>query len=521
MTASATTMGQGVRRRRGERDDLEHTIMGVPARFMRPRLILIVTTAVLVLFGLLMIYSASSVMGLSNYDDPAYYLKRQALLVLVGGTLAVLVARVDYHRFAQGQLLNVIWMATTLVLIATVLLGLASHGAVRWITVAGQSLQPSEFAKITVILTGANLFERFFERQEFDLNRFLILFGVGVVVPVVLILAQPDKGTTLILLVTLIVMLYLAGMPAKWLVRIFVLVFIGAVVLSMRDEYSRQRILTMFDPWEDPYGDGYQLIQGFYAFGSGGLFGVGLGLSRQKYSYLPEAHNDFIFAIVGEECGLVGTLGVIVGFGIFVYEGIQIARYAPDLTGRLIAAGCTSLIAIQFLVNVMGVLGMTPLTGKPLPFLSYGGSSVISCLLLVGVIVSVSCQSKLPETAHDVRRSSISVVGSQGRARPRPASSRQGSSQGSSPSGLTLLDGGAGSSKRTGGRSSGVSTNKPRGGRERIDLGPSASERLRGGSGKPRLRDADATGNLGKVRGSSTSSRSRGSSRGGKNGRKG
>lgn len=493
-----TTATAAARRSRREASSggIGKTIMGVPARFMRPRLILIVTACALVLFGLLMIYSASSVKALSSFGDAAYYLKRQALFVAIGAAAAVGIARSDYHRFSAGMALKAIWAVTVLILLATAALGLASHGAVRWITIAGQSIQPSEFAKITVILTAANLLERYFETEEIDFRRLLALSALGVGLPVVLILAQPDKGTTIILVATIIVMLYLAGVPGRWLARIVIAGVVVTIAVSMRDDYSRQRILTLFDPWADPYGDGYQLIQGFYAFGSGGLFGLGLGLSRQKYSYLPEAHNDFIFAIVGEELGLVGTLGVVIGFGVFVYMGVQIARYAPDLTGKLIAAGCTSLIAIQFLVNVMGVLGMTPLTGKPLPFLSYGGSSIISCLLLVGLIVSVSCQSRLPETDYETRRRSMDVVSGQ-------RAGRRGST-GVAASPFVLVDGGStlsepSSKGRAKGRarSGGSAPRSGGGGYQRVDLGPTAAERLRGGSSGPRVRDPGSTGNLG------------------------
>ena len=480
---------------RAVRSEAKRTIMGVPERFMRPRVVLVVLVGILVAFGFLMIYSASSVMALSNFGDAAYYVKRQMLVAAVGTAAACGLARFDYRRFS-GPLLKGIWVATVVALLATAALGYASHGAVRWITVAGVPIQPSELAKITVLLTAANLLGRRFGAEGMDGRDFAVSAVVGVAIPLGLILAQPDKGTTIILAGTIMVMAYLAGVDGRWILGFLGVAFLAFVALSMRDEYSRSRIVTMIDPWADPYGDGYQLIQGFYAFGSGGLFGVGLGLSRQKYSYLPEAHNDFIFAIVGEELGLVGALGVVAGFALFVYEGIQIARNAPDMAGMLIAAGCTSLIAIQFLVNVLGVLGVTPLTGKPVPFVSYGGSSILSCLLIVGLIVSVSRQSRLPETPHDARRRSMSMVGGEGAEEDPPGRAR-------GRTGLTVLDGGstaqAGRRKKKGARGIGspsLGSGNPRGGYERIDLGPGASERLRG-SGGPVLRDPGSTGSLG------------------------
>ena len=277
-------------------------------------------------------------------------------------------------------------------------------------------------------------------------------------------------------------------MPKRYLL---VLLALGAAVflfLSLRDDYSRARFLTMFDPWADPYGNGWQLIQGFYAFGSGGLLGVGVGFSRQKYSYLPMAHNDFIFAVVGEEWGFVGTIGVLAGFLAFLWAGLEIARHAPDFAGRLVAAGCTSIVVIQLFLNVFGVLGLFPLSGKPIPFLSYGGSSILASLMLVGLVMSVSLHSKLPETAHDgVRRSWREVGGAPdapalslvGEATPRSARRAPGASPSRSASGprLRVVDGGRGP---RGGARAARGRPGPGGGRTRIDLGPSATERLRG-----------------------------------------
>ena len=244
-------------------------------------------------------------------------------------------------------------------------------------------------------------------------------------------------------------------------------------------------------------GSGYQLIQGFYAFGSGGLFGVGIGMSKQKYSYLPMAYNDFIFAVVGEELGLVGTLGMLAAFGVLAWAGFRIARYAPDMCGRLIAAGCTSLIVIQLLVNVCGVLGIMPLSGKPVPFVSYGGSTIISCLMLVGMIVSGSNNTALPETVHDRSRQSWQFADGEEARGPAPSASpgislvrtptpRSARPRGEAGSGLRMVDGG--SRARQQGRPRGGNGRPSRSGRYdggRIDLGPNAAERLRGrGSGR-------------------------------------
>ena len=429
---------------------LEDSIRAVPARFMQPQLLLIVVTSALVIFGLLMIFSASSVGAIADFGDGAHYVKRQVALVALGAGAAFVLARTNYHVWAR-EALPAIWIVITAALVVTALLGWVSHGAQRWLSIAGITLQPSEFAKVAIVLTAANIAQRYVEDADISIAHALGLGAVGVGIPLLLILAQPDKGTTIIAGATVLVILYLSGLPAKLVGGIMIMGVLGILLLSLRDDYSRSRIMVLINPWLDRWGAGYQLIQGFYAFGNGGIFGVGLGLSRQKYAYLPEAHNDFIFAIVGEELGLVGTLGVLAGFAAFAWLGFQIARYAPDLMGRLIAAGCTTLICVQLLVNVCGVLGIIPLSGKPLPFISYGGSSEIACLMLVGLILSVSHASSLPQTVHDRRRSQMQVADG-----PEEHGHESG--------GFRLLDGG----------SSG-------GGFKRIDLGPSASDRLRGG----------------------------------------
>ena len=486
----------------------ERSIFGVPERFMRPRLVLLAAVAVLVGFGMLMVFSASSVTALSSTGDAAYYLKRQLVFVLAGTVVAIILAKVDY-RFWVRQMIMPIWVVTLALLVAVIALGTDNGmGATRWINLGFFDLQPSEFAKITIIFTAANLAERYYDQGSLDWNHFLILLGVGVGLPLLLIIAQPDKGTTMVAGLTLIVMGYLAGMPKRLLLGLLVLAAIAFLFISLRDDYSRARFLTMFDPWADPYGNGWQLIQGFYAFGSGGLLGVGVGFSRQKYAYLPMAHNDFIFAVIGEECGLVGTLGLIAGFLVFLWAGLEIARHAPDLAGRLVAAGCTSIVLIQLFLNVLGVIGFFPLSGKPIPFVSYGGSSIIASLMLVGLVTSVSIHSSLPETAHDnVRRSwhevdgapasGLSLVGE-----PTPRSERRATDEAPARqgrSGLRVMEGGAGGRGKKNGagagraKKGGAAGRKTKGaargrvttsgGRRRIDLGPSATDRLRGGRG--------------------------------------
>ena len=506
----------------------ERTIFGVPSRFMAPRLVFAACVIGLAAFGLLMIYSSSSITSLTADDmgnNPAYYLQKQ-LVFMVAGIVLVAIEMIPDYRALVGRLLPFLW-AGTLLMLAIVFLpfaGADAYGATRWVAIGPFTLQPSEFAKITVILCGANLMGEWFGGGIPDTSTIAWRALFGIVVPMGLILLQPDKGTVMVLGLTLVVMLYFAGFPPIVCLAIVLVAMGGLVGISFIDSYSRARILTMLNPWADPDGAGYQLIQGFYAFGTGGLAGLGIGMSKQKYSYLPMAYNDFIFAVVGEELGLLGCLGLVAAFIGILWAGLRIARFAPDLAGQLVACGCTSILVIQMFLNVSGVLGLFPLSGKPIPFVSYGGSSIISSLMLAGLVMSVSLRSELPETAHDeIRRGLRIAPGAEedsGVGEPTLRSSR--SSLGSSRSGLTVLGGGR-TSRPDETRARGRSSSRPSGersersdspaalrreraererahgarvttdssGRRRIDLGPSAGERFRRDS-SPNVRGGSA-----------------------------
>lgn len=466
----------------------ERTLFGVPERFMKPRIILVVATVLLVLFGMLMIYSASSVTAMTNPDmgnSPFYYVKKQAIIALVGTGIAVFIAVVDYRRICMGWRILFLITLTMLGVVLLPFAGADALGATRWISIGGFTIQPSEFAKITIIMMVAFLIQQYLVDGVLDQRRFFITCAVVVGIPLLLILLQPDKGTTLIIVSAIIIMAFLAGFDMRFVVLTAI---VGAAILlflATRDEYSRARFLIGLNPWADYHNTGYQLAQAQYAFGTGGLFGVGIGFSRQKYSYLPMAHNDFIFAVIGEETGFIGILCLFAVFALVAWAGYQIARYAPDLTGRLVAAGFTSMFIFQALLNVGGVVGALPLTGKPLPFISYGGSTLLSSLMTVGVLMSISLRSSLPETEHDFRRRSWQIAGERiddsfeeayGDDYGAGYSAGIGTVRPSSPSAsFTMVEGGAKESLRTS--------------RHRIDLGPSARERLRSSSDKKRNRN--------------------------------
>lgn len=416
--SSAERAGTAARAgRRGEQEGsgrVGRLIFGVPARFMGPRLIIYVCTFALVAFGILMIYSASSITAMFDEDlgyDASFYVVRQLRTAFFGLLAAVFIAVVDYRKLVQ-RLIIPIWIVTVglLVLVFTAAIGQGAYGAMRWIKIGGFSLQPSEFAKVTVILTLASLLSRYLEDRSLSGRGFIASLPMAIGVPLVAIFLQPDKGTTVICALTLAVMAFVSGINRRFLSTALCVVAGIVLVFSIVDGYARDRILMAWNPWSDEWGAGYQLVQGQYAFSTGGLLGVGIGMSRQKYSYLPMAHNDFIFAIIGEELGLVGTLCVLAVFAALILAAFQVARHARDLMGRVIACGCASLIAIQLFVNIGGVLGIIPLSGKPVPFISYGGSSIISCLMLVGFVVSVSRHSTLPETVFDERRRGYAVT---------------------------------------------------------------------------------------------------------------
>lgn len=415
----------------------------VPAPLMIPRMVLIIASTLLLALGLVMVYSASMIKGLlQDGQDPQSFLVKQVMFAVIGLILLAVTVWIGYKKLAK-QLLGPLWVLSFFLLLLVAFIGTTSHGASRWISLGSFTLQPSEFAKIVLVLTAANLLAQQEGTYQYDRRRFWaqfpengkfwLMFLGGVALPLVLILLQPDKGTSLVLGVTLLLMMWMAGLPPRLLAALAIICVLGFLVISLKDDYSRERFLTMFDPFEDPSGDGYQLIQGFYAFGSGGLFGLGLGLGRQKYSYLPEAHNDFIFPVIGEELGLIWCLGVLFAFAALVWASIKIAQYAPDKIGQLVGLGCGLLIAVQTLLNIAGVLGIFPLTGKAVPFLSYGGSSIVSTLIIVGLLLSVSAADVLPGEGDGVRRGRLKVLSNDtadgGPARRASVSSKTGPSQ--------------------------------------------------------------------------------------------
>ncbi len=341
----------------------------------------------LTLLGLVMIYSASSVADYVHFGDSAYHFKRQAGWLLAGLAALVFFARVDYRRFRQGAWWLLVASDVGLLLVLTH--GVGKWGAQRWLFLGPLGIQPSEFAKLACVLSvAAVLADKRLSREPF--TRRAGWFALILLPPVALIMMQPDMGTTMSILIAAFLLFVLGGVEVRYLAGLALAGAAAVPAMIFLEPYRAARFLSFLNPWADPKGNGYQIIQALLAFGSGGLTGVGLGLSRQKFFYLPAAHTDFIFAIIGEELGLVGTLGVIASFLVLGYAGFRIAIAAKDPFGRLAAAGLTTLVVTQALMNMAAVTSMMPVTGIPLPLVSSGGSSIVFTMSSVGLILSVA-----------------------------------------------------------------------------------------------------------------------------------
>jgi cell division protein FtsW len=301
-------------------------------------------------------------------------------------------ARSDYRklrRLTRAMLFGV------LLLLAAVLvpgLGVSAGGAARWLPLGPFSLQPSELAKLAVVFFCADTLERKGARIADPKELATTAPMVGAVL--LLVMLQPDLGTAMVCGGCALVVVFLAGTRLRHMSAVVTGAFVGVSLLIATEGYRRARLFSFLDPWADPLNTGYQTIQGQIALGSGGLFGVGLGASRQKWSYVPHAHTDFIYAIIGEELGLLGTLAVLALFVFFVYLGIRTARRAPDRFGMLLAGGITGWIGLQALINMGAVTGMLPITGVPLPLISFGGSALVFTLAGIGILLSIARQGE-------------------------------------------------------------------------------------------------------------------------------
>jgi cell division protein FtsW len=353
--------------------------------------ILFSSIMILVAIGVVMVFSASSYSSFfsskTNYDS-MYYLKRQGIFAIIGIIAMSIMIKIDYHKLKKYTKLL---MLLTLILLGVVLLFEERNGAHRWIPLGPFSLQPSEITKYMIVLYMAKSIEIKGEKiKSFVYGIFPYLLVSGLYAALVLI--EPNLSIATVIMIVTMIVLFVAG--ARWIHFMEILGVIGAlgvfgIILA---PYRMARFKSFLDPWKDPKGDGYQLIQSLLAFGSGGITGVTLGKSRQKAYYIPEPHTDFIFSIIGEELGLIGCTLIIILFLILIWRGIRTALRAKDTYGTLLAIGITSVIAVQAVINIAVVTGSMPVTGVPLPFISYGGSSLLFNLMAMGILLNISRQ---------------------------------------------------------------------------------------------------------------------------------
>lgn len=340
------------------------------------------------LFGVLMVYDSSVAIAIRDFSDQYYYAKEQLKWLGLGIFAMILVSRIDYHAWYA---LSPVFLLVTIGLLLAVFipgLGVRALGAHRWINFGLFVVQPAELAKLVLVLY---LSAWFSVSEKKRLSAFLLLttvfFG--------LVILEPDLGTGIVILAISLIMYFLSGAKVKHFLFLVPIIVSGVVILAVSSPYRFARLTTYFNPESDPLGASYQIRQVLISLGSGGLTGIGIGKSRQKYEYLPEANTDSIFAIIGEEVGFVGTFFIICTFVFFVWRSFYIAIHAPDAFGRLLASGIASWIGIQSILNIGAMAALIPLTGIPLPLISYGGSSLVIVLTAAGILMNISSQQKI------------------------------------------------------------------------------------------------------------------------------
>lgn len=346
-------------------------------------------TMALICLGIIMIYSTSGIFALQGQGDSFYYLKRHICFLIFGMILACGIMAVDYRDLRKIAKPLMLAALVLLVLVLIPHIGKASYGARRWFKIGFLNFQPTEFAKLALLVYAAD----FLARKPTDVKSFRrgflpLMMVLGLTCA--LILKQPDLGSAFLIGSVVLTMYFIAGGQLKFFALLSLLIVPGFYFLVMKVAYRWARIMTFLDPWQDRQGAGFQLTQSQIAFGSGGLFGVGLGHSIQKLFYLPAAHTDFILSIIGEEMGFAGAFGVILLFAVFIWQGARIAKRVQDPFGYYLSCGIVAIIGLQAVVNVGVTIGALPTKGLPLPFISYGGSALIINMVLVGLLLNIS-----------------------------------------------------------------------------------------------------------------------------------
>ncbi|MGM0420714.1 MAG: putative lipid II flippase FtsW [Bacillota bacterium] len=354
---------------------------------------MLIIVLILIMVGLIMIMSASSIRAYNVHGKAHYFFQRQLLFSFVGLLGMYILSRVDYHYYYKLSKIILFVGFFLLVLVLFPGIGRSAGGARRWIPLGFFGLQPSELAKLSIIIYISSFISRKRESIK-DFKQGILPVLIVVIIFSVLIIQQPDMGTSVNIVGIAFLLLLIGGMKFKHFVFISTSGFLVSLYYIYSAAYRLNRVKTFLDPWKDPRGSGYHIIQSLLALGSGGLTGIGPGNSRQKFLYLPEPGTDFIFAILGEEFGLIGTLFVLILFGSLAYRGILIALNAPDLFGSLMAIGIITMLVIQVIINIGAVTSLLPVTGITLPFISYGGSSLLVSLFGIGIMLNISRQSE-------------------------------------------------------------------------------------------------------------------------------
>lgn len=364
-----------------------------------PDYIFLAVVLLLVAYGIIMLFSASSAKAYATYNNAFFFVKRQAGWIVVGGFAMLITSKIDYHRYG-GKINGTVSVAGAFYVITGILLllvisglGTTVNGATRWLF----GFQPSELAKIAIIILFAYSLSRELGQKNLKhfgtgLFSYMLIFGVYVA----LLALEPHFSCVILIFLTIVIMLFVAGVPLKHFGMCAIPVALGVIGLVIIEPYRMARVTSFLNPFADKQGDGWQIVQSLYAIGSGGIFGVGLGQSRQKYQSLPEPHNDFIFSVLCEELGLIGAILLVALFMVLLIRGIKIAMKAPDLFGMLLVVGIVGIVCLQAAINIAVVTASIPVTGMPLPFFSYGGTALAITMAEMGIVMNVSRQAKLP-----------------------------------------------------------------------------------------------------------------------------
>ena len=348
--------------------------------------ILFLVVLLLSVFGLLMIYSSSSIWADYKFSDSFHYLKYQSIFFIIGIVLMIIISKINYNFYYKYS--NIILLSSFILLVLVLIPGIGSirNGSRSWFGIGSLGIQPSEFCKISLIIFTSKYLSKNNIKKVFDIIPilFIVLVFFG------LIMLQPDLGTATILFISIILILFIGGAPKKFFITLGVLGLIGIIGLIVIAPYRMDRITSFINPWKDPLGTGFQMIQSLYAIGPSGLLGTGYLNSIQKHFYLPEPQTDFIFSIICEEFGVVGSIIVVSLFSILLYRGIKISNKSNDLFSKYLSFGIVFQLIFQAIMNLSVVVGLIPVTGVTLPFLSYGGSSLLISMMSIGIVLNIS-----------------------------------------------------------------------------------------------------------------------------------